>query len=49
MKEPHHLQKVGIGMIMVAASLAMIGILQLTIGPDVLFGVYHSKTASCGF
>ena len=38
MKEPHHLRKVGIGMIMVAASLAMIGILQLTIGPDVLFG-----------
>ena len=37
MKEPHHLQKVGIGMIMVAASLAMIGILQLAIGPDVLF------------
>jgi len=38
MKEPHHLRKVGIGMIMVAASLAMIGILQLAIGPDVLFG-----------
>ena len=39
MKEPHHLQKVGIGMIMVAASLAMIGILQLAIGPDVLFEI----------
>ena len=38
MKEPHHYRKVGYGMIMVAASLAMIGILQLTIGPDVLFG-----------
>ena len=38
MKEPHHQRKVGIGMIMVAASLALIGILQLTIGPDVLFG-----------
>jgi len=38
MKEPHHRRKVGIGMIMVAASLAMIGILQLAIGPDVLFG-----------
>jgi len=38
MKEPHHLRKVGIGMIMVAASLAMIGILQVAIGPDVLFG-----------
>ena len=38
MKEPHHLKKVGIGMIMVAASLALIGILQISIGPDVLFG-----------
>ena len=38
MKEPHHRKKVGIGMIMVAGSLAMIGILQLFIGPDVLFG-----------
>ena len=38
MKEPHHRRKVGIGMIMVAASLALIGMLQLFIGPDVLFG-----------
>ena len=38
MKEPHHQRKVGYGMIMVAASLALIGILQLFIGPDVLFG-----------
>jgi len=38
MKEPHHQRKVGYGMIMVAASLALIGILQLSIGPDVLFG-----------
>ena len=38
MKDPHHHRKVGYGMIMVAASLAMIGILQVTIGPDVLFG-----------
>ena len=37
MKEPHHHKKVGIGMIMVAASLAAIGILQLAIGPNVLF------------
>jgi hypothetical protein len=37
MKEPHHQKKVGIGMIMVAASLALIGILQVAIGPDVLF------------
>jgi len=38
MKEPHHRKKVGIGMIMVAASLALIGIIQVWIGPDVLFG-----------
>ena len=38
MKEPHHYRKVGYGMIMVAGSLAMIGVLQLVIGPDVLFG-----------
>ena len=37
MKDPHHQRKVGIGMIMVAASLAGIGMLQLAIGPDVLF------------
>ncbi len=39
MKEPHHQRKVGIGMIMVAASLALIGMLQLFIGPDVLRNV----------
>ena len=38
MKEPHHQRKVGIGMIMVAASLGAIGILQLAIGPNVMFG-----------
>ena len=38
MKEPHHQKKVGYGMIMVAASLALIGIIQVWIGPDVLFG-----------
>ncbi len=38
MKDPHHHRKVGIGMIMVAGSLALIGVLQLAIGPDVLFG-----------
>ena len=38
MKEPHHQRKVGYGMIMVAASLALIGLLQLSKGPDVLFG-----------
>ena len=38
MKEPHHQRKVGYCMIMVAASLALIGIIQVLIGPDVLFG-----------
>ena len=38
MQEPHHQRKVGYGMIMVAASLALIGIIQIWIGPDVLFG-----------
>ena len=38
MKEPHHQRKVGIGMSMVAASLGAIGILQLAIGPNVMFG-----------
>jgi len=38
MKEPHHRRKVGIGMKKDAASIAMIGILQVAIGPDVLFG-----------
>jgi hypothetical protein len=41
MKEPHHQKKVGIGMIMVAASLAMIGILQVAIG--------HTKTTGRSF
>ena len=38
MKEPHHRRKVGYGMIMVAASLSLIGLLQVTIGGDVLYG-----------
>ena len=38
MKDPHHRKKAGYGMIMVAASLALIGMLQLFIGEDVLFG-----------
>ena len=38
MKEPHHRRKVGYGMIMVAASLSLIGLLQITIGEDVLYG-----------
>jgi len=37
MVEPHHHRKVGYGMIVVSASLALIGLLQLGIGENVLF------------
>ena len=37
MQNPHHYRKVGYSMILVAASLAVIGIIQLAIGPEVLF------------
>ena len=37
MQNPHHYRKVGWSMVLVAASLAVIGVLQLAIGPDVLF------------
>ncbi|MGQ0376472.1 MAG: hypothetical protein ACT4OW_03085 [Nitrososphaerota archaeon] len=38
MKEPHNYRKVGYSMIVVAASLAIIGLIGLAIGHDVLFG-----------
>ena len=37
MKEPHNYAKVGYSMIVVAASLAAIGLIALAIGNDVLF------------
>ena len=37
MKEPHNHAKVGYSMIVVSASLAIVGILALAIGGDVLF------------
>jgi len=37
MVEPHHHRKVGYSMIVVSASLALIGLLQLGIGENVLF------------
>lgn len=37
MAEPHHRRKVGYSMIVVSASLAVIGLLQLGIGENVLF------------
>jgi hypothetical protein len=47
MVEPHHHRKVGYAMIAVSASLAVIGLLQLGIGENVLFGddIQRSKTA----
>tara|TARA_B100000686_G_scaffold146645_1_gene154137 strand:- start:66 stop:674 length:609 start_codon:yes stop_codon:yes gene_type:complete len=38
MENPHHYRKVGYSMILVAASLASIGVIHLLIGEDVLFG-----------
>ncbi|PJC50725.1 MAG: hypothetical protein CO032_03305 [Nitrosopumilales archaeon CG_4_9_14_0_2_um_filter_34_16] len=37
MREPHNYAKVGYSMIVVAASLAAIGLIALAIGSDVLF------------
>ena len=47
MAEPHHHRTVGYSMIAVAASLAVIGLLQLAIGENVLFGddIQRGKTA----
>ena len=47
MQNPHHYRKVGYSMILVAASLAAIGLVQLAIGPDVLFAdsMQRDKTA----
>ena len=48
MKDPHYQRKAGYGMIVVAASLAVIGLLQVTIGPDVLFAddIQRATTAT---
>ena len=47
MEDPHNYRKVGFSMILVAASLAAIGILHLSIGDNVLFGdqMQRDKTA----
>tara|TARA_Y100000996_G_C22497667_1_gene633054 strand:+ start:5 stop:613 length:609 start_codon:yes stop_codon:yes gene_type:complete len=47
MQNPHHYRKVGWSMVLVAASLAAIGIIQVWIGPDVLFAddMQRDKTA----
>ena len=47
MQDPHNYRKVGYSMILVAASLAAIGLVQVGIGPDVLFAddMQRDKTA----
>ena len=47
MQNPHNYRKVGWSMVLVAASLAAIGIIQVWIGPDVLFAddMQRDKTA----
>ena len=47
MQHPHYYRKVGWSMVLVAASLAAIGIVQVWIGPDVLFAddMQRDKTA----
>ncbi len=46
MAEPHHRRKVGYAMIAVSASLAVIGLLQLGIGENVLYAdeIQREKT-----
>ena len=47
MKEPHHRKVVGQSMIAVSASLAVIGLLHLAIGGNVLYGddIQRANTA----
>ena len=47
MENPHNYRKVGYSMILVAASLSLIGIIHITIGENVLFGdeMQRDKTA----
>ena len=47
MQNPHNYRKVGLSMVLVSASLAAIGIVQVWIGPDVLFAddMQRDKTA----
>ena len=49
MKEPHNHAKVGYSMIVVSASLAIIGILALAIGGDVLFADNMQRDATSHF
>ena len=49
MQNPHHYRKVGWSMVLVAASLAAIGIVQVWIGPDVLFADQMQRDSTAFF
>ena len=49
MKEPHNYAKVGYSMIVVAASLAAIGLIALAIGSDVLFADHMQRENTAHF
>ncbi len=49
MKEPHNYRAVGYSMIVVAGSLALIGIIALVIGDDVLFADKIQRAATTHF
>ena len=49
MKEPHNHAKVGYSMIIVSASLAVIALLALAIGDDVLFADNMSRDSTIHF
>ena len=49
MKEPHNHAKVGYSMIVVSASLAIVGILALAIGGDVLFSDNMQRDVTAHF
>ena len=49
MKEPHNHAKVGYSMIIVSASLAIVGILALAIGGDVLFADNMQRDSTLHF
>ena len=49
MKEPHNYAKVGYSMIVVSASLAVIGLLALAISSDVLFSDHMQRENTAHF
>jgi hypothetical protein len=49
MKEPHNYAHVGYGMILVAASLAVIGLVALAIGANVLFSDHIQRENTAHF